>query len=101
MIANLPPANLLAPWAPPAALALGIALALTVGNPYAARTSKLTKILLQASVVGLGFGMNLQTVIEAGKTGVIFTIATIAGTLILGFILGRALRIDSRTVHLI
>jgi len=45
--------------------------------------------------------MNLQTVIEAGKTGVIFTIATIVGTLILGVLLGRALGIESRTTHLI
>jgi uncharacterized integral membrane protein (TIGR00698 family) len=90
------------PWAsPPIALALGLALALTVGNPFAARTSKPTKILLQASVVGLGFGMNLQKVVEAGRAGILFTIVTIAGTLILGYVIGRAIRISRTTSHLI
>lgn len=91
----------LAAYAPPLALALGLVIALTVGNPYAKKTSKLTKILLQASVVGLGFGMNLQKVVEAGRTGIFFTIATILGTLLLGYLLARALRINARTSHLI
>ena len=91
----------LAAYAPPLALALGLVLALTVGNPYAKKTSKLTKILLQASVVGLGFGMNLQKVVEAGRTGILFTIATIVGTLLLGYLLARALRINPHTAHLI
>ena len=88
------------PWcSPPIALALGLALALTVGSPF--KTSKQTKLLLQASVVGLGFGMNLGTVLEAGRRGILFTLATIAGTLILGYVLGRALGIGSGTTHLI
>jgi uncharacterized integral membrane protein (TIGR00698 family) len=91
----------LAAYAPPLALALGLVLALTVGNPYAKKMSKLTKILLQASVVGLGFGMNLQKVVEAGRTGILFTIATIVGTLLLGYLLARALRINAHTSHLI
>jgi uncharacterized integral membrane protein (TIGR00698 family) len=90
------------PWAsPPIALALGLALALTVGNPFASRTSKPTKLLLQASVVGLGFGMNLQKVVQAGRAGILFTVATIAGTLLLGFLLGRAMHINHTTAHLI
>jgi uncharacterized integral membrane protein (TIGR00698 family) len=90
------------PWAsPPIALALGLALALTIGNPFAGRTSKATKLLLQASVVGLGFGMNLQKVVEAGRTGILFTIATIAGTLALGYAAGRVMRVERTTSHLI
>ena len=93
--------TLLAAYAPPLALALGLVIALTIGNPYAKKTSKLTKILLQASVVGLGFGMNLQKVVEAGRTGILFTIATIVGTLLLGYLLARALKINPHTSHLI
>lgn len=90
----------LTPWcSPPIALALGLAFALTVGSPF--KTSKATKILLQASVVGLGFGMNLQRVIAAGRTGILFTLATIVGTLLLGYTLGRAMRISAGTAHLI
>ena len=88
------------PWcSPPIALALGLVLAFTIGNPF--RTAKVTKLLLQISVVGLGFGMNLQKVLEAGRTGVLFTIATIAGTLLLGYALGRAMKIQRTTAHLI
>lgn len=90
----------LTPWCSPSiALALGLAFALTLGSPY--KTSKATKLLLQGSVVGLGFGMNLQKVVEAGRTGILFTIATIAGTLIVGWALGRAMQIGTGTAHLI
>jgi uncharacterized integral membrane protein (TIGR00698 family) len=90
------------PWAsPPIALALGLALALTLGHPFASRNSKATKLLLQTSVVLLGFGMNLQKVVEAGRTGFFFTVVTIVGTLLLGFLLGRAMNISRTTSHLI
>lgn len=90
------------PWAsPPIALALGLALALTLGHPFASRNSKATKLLLQTSVVLLGFGMNLQKVVEAGRTGFVFTVVTIVGTLLLGFLLGRAMNISPTTSHLI
>lgn len=90
----------LTPWCPPPlALALGLALALTLGSPF--KTSKQTRMLLQASVVGLGFGMNLQKVFEAGRSGILFTLATIVGTLLVGYSLGRMLRVSSGTAHLI
>ena len=90
----------LTPWcSPPVALALGLALALTIGHPF--RTAPITKLLLQISVVGLGFGMNLGKVLEAGRAGVVFTIATIFATLLLGWLLGRLMRISRGTAHLI
>jgi uncharacterized integral membrane protein (TIGR00698 family) len=79
---------------PPIALALGLILAFTLGNPFPAETKKATKYLLQASVVLLGFGMNLSSVIKAGRDGVLFTIATIFGTLILGFLIGKFLNVN-------
>ncbi|MEA2491327.1 MAG: hypothetical protein QOH21_3119 [Acidobacteriota bacterium] len=92
----------LTPWAsPPLALALGLILALTIGNPFAGRTAKATKLLLQVSVVGLGFGMNLGKVVAAGRTGILFTLATITGTLLLGYAIGRAMGITRGTAHLI
>ncbi|MCU1229943.1 MAG: rane protein [Acidobacteria bacterium] len=90
------------PWAsPPLALALGLVFALTLGHPYPQHNSKATKLLLQLSVILLGFGMNLAKVVEAGRTGFLFTIATIAGTLTLGWLAGRAMGIDHSTAHLI
>ncbi|MGI8812887.1 MAG: YeiH family protein [Pyrinomonadaceae bacterium] len=86
---------------PPAALLLGLILALVIGNPYPGVAGKPTKLLLQASVVLLGFGMNLTAVIQAGKNGILFTIATIFGTLTLGYFAGRFLKVDPKTSSLI
>ena len=58
-------------------------------------------VTLLVLVVLLGFGMNLQKVVEAGRTGFVFTVVTIVGTLLLGFLLGRAMNISRTTSHLI
>jgi uncharacterized integral membrane protein (TIGR00698 family) len=86
---------------PPAALALGLILALTVGSPFPEQTKKTTKFLLQFSVVLLGFGMNLMKILEAGTQGIIFTVVTIFGTLLLGFLIGKLLKINDKTSNLI
>lgn len=92
----------LTPFAsPPIALALGVVFALTLGHPFPRPAAKATKILLQVSVVALGFGMNLAQVYAAGRTGLLFTIASIAGTLLLGYLAGRAMRMSTTTSHLI
>lgn len=85
----------------PIALALGLIVAFTIGNPFPEVEGKVTKYLLQVSVVLLGFGMNLKAVYDAGKDGVLFTIVTIFGTLILGYFVGKLLKIDPRTSALI
>ena len=92
----------LTPWAsPPIALALGLGLAQTVGNPFTALTRALTPKLLQFSVIGLGFGMNAHAAVQAGKDGLVFTVVSIFGTLVLGYFVGKWLGISRRVVHLI
>jgi uncharacterized integral membrane protein (TIGR00698 family) len=86
---------------PPIALALGLILAFTLGNPFPSETKKATKYLLQASVVLLGFGMNLSSVVKAGRDGVLFTIATIFGTLFLGLLIGKLFNINKKISALI
>lgn len=86
---------------PPLALACGLALAFTIGNPFPKLTGRPTKLLLQGSVVLLGFGMNLSAVYRAGKDGILFTIATIFGTLLFGHLVGRLLRVNDKTSSLI
>lgn len=86
---------------PPMALALGLVLALTVGNPAPGTVQRVTRRLLQASVVGLGFGMNLTQVAEAGRRGLLFTIVSIAGTLLAGILIGRSLAVASTTTSLV
>lgn len=93
---------LLSPYgSPPIALALGLVLAFTVGNPFPELEGKFTKYLLQASVVLLGFGMQLSAIVDAGRSGILFTIATIFGTLILGYFVGRLLKVEDKTSALI
>jgi uncharacterized integral membrane protein (TIGR00698 family) len=92
----------LSPWgSAPLALAAGLALALTLGNPFPQLGGKPTKYLLQFSVVLLGFGMNLGAVYETGKDGLVLTVITVAGTLLLGFLIGRSLGIRSKTSTLV
>lgn len=86
---------------PPVALALGLFVAFAIGNPFPELAGKPTRLLLQASVVLLGFGMNLDAVYKAGRDGVLFTIATIFGTLILGYFVGKLLSVRSKTSALI
>jgi len=86
---------------PPLALLLGIITAQWIGHPYLHLNHKITHLLLQFSVVGLGFGMNVHTALQAGKEGFIFTVISIIGTLVIGYFLGRTLKIDRKTSHLI
>lgn len=86
---------------PPVALALGVIIAFTIGTPYPKLSGKPTKYLLQASIVLLGFGMDLRAVYKAGKDGLLFTIATIFGTLLLGYVVGRLLAVKPKTSALI
>lgn len=90
------------PWiSPPIALLLGIVVAQLIGHPFSHLNHKITSILLQFSVVGLGFGMNIHTALKAGKEGLLFTIISIAITLSVGFILGKILKIDRKIAYLI
>ena len=92
----------LTPWAsPPSALALGMALALTLENPFQHVGKQTTKILLQFWVVLLGFGMNLTVVLKTGANGVLFAAATIGATFVLGHILGKWMGINKTTSALI
>jgi uncharacterized integral membrane protein (TIGR00698 family) len=92
----------LTPWAsPPIALSLGLLLGLTFGNPFTHQTRRYTKLLLQASVVALGFGMNLYEVLHAGKHGFLYTALGITFALALGMLLTHALRIERTAGFLI
>jgi uncharacterized integral membrane protein (TIGR00698 family) len=90
------------PFASPAiALLLGLVIAQFTGHPYLHLNHKATHLLLQVSVVGLGFGMNVHSAMQAGKEGVLFTIASITGTLLFGFLMGKWLTIEKKTSFLI
>lgn len=86
---------------PAIALFMGLALALVAGQAYPKFAKKTSKYLLQASVVGLGFGMNLHESLASGKEGMLFTIVSVAAVMIIGFFVGKWLRVDRKTAYLI
>ena len=87
---------------PPIALFLGLLFALLFGQAYPKFNKKVSKKLLQYSVVGLGFGMNLQTSLQSGKEGMAFTIVSVVGTMLIGWIIGRKLlKVERDTSYLI
>ena len=87
---------------PPVALFLGLIFALVCGQAHPKFNKKTSKYLLQYSVVGLGFGMNLQASLASGKEGMEFTILSVIGTMLIGMFIGRKiLKIDRDTSYLI
>lgn len=99
----IPALSFLSSWvSPPAALFLGLAFALICGEAYPAFNSRFSKYLLQYSVVGLGFGMNLQESLASGKEGMMFTVISVIGTMLIGMLIGRKmLKMDKETAYLI
>ncbi len=85
----------------PVALLGGFLFTLAWGNPFEAATPTAVNWLLKTSVVGLGFGMNLNQTLAAGRDGLGLTVFTIAFTLAAGFLIGRALGLQRPTSHLI
>ncbi|HEY0177339.1 MAG TPA: putative sulfate exporter family transporter [Pedobacter sp.] len=86
---------------PPLALVLGLILAQLIDHPFLELNHKATNLLLKVSVIGLGFGMNIFSAMQAGKEGILFTIASIFGVLSLGFVLGKLLKTGRKTSFLI
>ena len=99
----IPGLEILSCWCtPPVMLFLGLAYALICGQGYPSFNKKMSKMLLQYSVVGLGFGMNLHESLASGKEGMTFTIISVIGTLAIGMLIGRKLlKVDRETSYLI
>ena len=86
---------------PPLALAAGLAYGLLTTHHYHLDARRLSKFLLQASVVCLGFGMNLAEVIQVGRSGFLYTAIGITFALGLGVLLGWLLRVAKTQSFLI
>lgn len=80
---------------------LGLVTGIFFKQPYQKQVKKVTKYLLQVSIVGIGFGMNLQKVLSAGSDGFVFTLLSLAAAMGLGYLLGRWLKIDQRISYLV
>lgn len=83
------------------ALILGVFFALLFSHPYPNPSKTISKYLLQISIVGLGFGMNLFESLKTGSQGIIFTIVSVFGVLFLGILIGKWLKLDRMIAYLI
>lgn len=99
----IPGGEVLSRWVtPPVMLFLGLAYALLCGQAFPALNRKVSKSLLQYSVVGLGFGMNLHASLASGREGMLFTIVSVVGTMLIGMLIGyKLLHVDRDTAYLI
>ncbi len=86
---------------PPFALLGGLIYGIALSHPYQVESKQLSKFLLQASVVGLGFGMNLHEVIRAGRSGFVYTAISITTVMLLGLGLGYLIRVSKKSSFLI
>ncbi|MGA3127345.1 MAG: putative sulfate exporter family transporter [Candidatus Korobacteraceae bacterium] len=85
----------------PIALVLGLVYAMTFSHPYHVDSRKLSKFLLQISVVGLGFGMNLAQIVRVGRSGFVYTAISITAAMLIGLALGRLIKVRQVTSFLI
>ncbi len=99
----IPALRFLSTWVtPPVVLFIGLVFALLCGQAYPTFNKNISKKLLQYSVIGLGFGMNLQASLASGKEGMLFTIISVVGTLLIGMFIGcKVLKLNRNTSYLI
>lgn len=88
-------------FSPPLALTIGIIFGLAFAHPYLAETRVAARVLLQVCVVALGFGMNLQQVLKAGRSGFVYTALGITFALLVGLTLGKVLQVRGNSSFLI
>ena len=86
---------------PPVALVGGLIFGFSCVHPFQSSAKQLSKLLLQISVIGLGFGMNLHEVLRAGRSGFLYTAIGISFAMLLGWALGKSLGVKKRISFLI
>ncbi|WP_246452137.1 YeiH family protein [Croceimicrobium hydrocarbonivorans] len=92
----------LSPWiGPPLAMVLGFLYQLIFPNPLGAKNKDAINWSLKSAVVGLGFGINANQALASSSEGLVLTIFSIASTLLLGWILGKALKLNFTSSYLL
>lgn len=86
---------------PAVALLIGLVYAIIFKCPYPKFNKKTSKYLLQASVVGLGFGMNVNESLRSGAEGMMFTIISVVGVMTMGVLIGYWSHLNRKTSYLI
>ena len=88
-------------FSPAIALFTGLVFALIFPMPCPKFNKKASKYLLQASVVGLGFGMNVNESLKSGAEGMMFTIISVFAVMTFGILIGYLMHINRKTAYLI
>ncbi|KPE52309.1 YeiH family protein [Chryseobacterium indologenes] len=92
----------LTPWiSSPIALTAGFVVAVLIGNPFEKHLHQYIHLLLQVSIVGLGFGLRLDEALQAGKSGFLLTVMSIITVMVLGYVLGRVFKLEKKLSYLI
>ncbi len=85
------------------AILIGMVLTLILKEkePFTAGINYTSKKILQAAVIFLGFGMNLSQILAGGKQSLPIIISTITTSLIIAFILYKALKLKTNNAILV
>ena len=86
---------------PPWALLGGLVYGLALVHPLHVESRQLSRFLLQASVVALGFGMNLHEVVRVGRSGFVYTALSITTVMVVGLGLGYLIDVGKKSSFLI
>lgn len=83
------------------AIALLIGLAFSLIGIKHEHIHKYTSKILQISIVLMGFGMSLSTVISSSKSGFLLTVVSVTTVMLLGIVLGKFLKVEKNISLLI
>lgn len=85
------------------AILIGMVLALIIKNkqPFESGIKFTSKKILQYAIIFLGFGMNLEVVMDTGKQSLPIILCTITTSLLIAFILHKVLHIPTKISTLI
>lgn len=83
------------------ALILGALFAIILGNPFSELSQKASKWMLKLAVVGLGFSVDFNQVIEVGRSSLVLTIVSITAIIGLGELLTQVFKLNRNTGVLI
>lgn len=85
----------------PIALVIGFLLASFSLVPTELSIASFTKKLLSYSIIGLGFGIHFDQALAVTSDGIGLIIATILGTLVIGMMIAKAIKLERTTAYLI
>ena len=88
-------------YLPALAMIAGAAIGIAWNTPLPKRLRGVSRVLMQGSVVLLGFSIDLGDIVRAGSRGIVFSVISISAVFTLGLLLQRLLKVRPMTGLLI